>query len=118
MTKLESIAASSSGSRPFLSHAVHIVGVFESVSAVDPLSPLIRAVTPFIFTWSYIPLYDSNMLDVPSCCQMLMAIAFDVCPDGMGTWNVFCTLITTVAVSLCERAARLLPRVLPRMFLR
>lgn len=106
------------GSRPFLSHAVHIDGVLARVSAVDPLSPLIRAVTPFIFTWSYIPLYDWNMFDVLSCCQMLIAIAFDVDPDGMGTWNVFCTLITTEAVSLCERAARLFPRVLPRMFLR
>lgn len=37
-------------SSPFLSQAVQIVGVFAIVSADEPLSPLIRAVTPVSFT--------------------------------------------------------------------
>lgn len=36
-------------SRPFLSHAVQMVGVFASVKALDPLRPLILAVIALIF---------------------------------------------------------------------
>lgn len=65
-------------SKPFLSQAVHIVGVFERVSALDPLRPLILAVTPLILIWSYIPAYAVNIFDERSCFHMLMAIALDV----------------------------------------
>lgn len=37
-------------SKPFLSQAVQMVGVFERVIALDPLRPLIRAVTPISLT--------------------------------------------------------------------
>lgn len=87
-------------SSPFLSHAVQIVGVFAIVRALDPLSPRILAVMPLILIWSYIPRYDKNMLDVRSCCQMLIPIAFDVDWAVIGIWNVFWTFTTTVAVSL------------------
>lgn len=65
-------------SNPFLSQAVHIVGVFARVSALDPLRPLILAVTPLILIWSYIPAYALNIFDSRSCFHMLMAIEFDV----------------------------------------
>lgn len=94
------VSAGFDGSRPFLSHAVQIVGVLFKVRADDPLRPLIRAVMPAILTWSYIPLYDSNMFESLSWAQILMPIAFDVAPSARGTWNVFCMFITTEAVSL------------------
>lgn len=55
-TELTPEFSSSVLSKPFLSQAVQMVGVFERVRALDPLSPLIRAVTPISLTWSYMPL--------------------------------------------------------------